>query len=173
MVALTIFIKQKLYVDRNFDCVTDMENFWKHVVLECAKLRHVDVPELARSVKFNVFKTICPKIWRGKGKWSIKNRKAALLDPCGAFSMAAAWPIFIEGINRKCLVCFDKMSHLIGHEPPTRCRVPKEIADLLRDERRTPTFAKGMGQERSFGITVGLEISSGLQSCVAQRQYGL
>ena len=70
MVALTIFIKQKLYVDRNFDCVTDMENFWKHVVLECAKLRHVDVPELARSVKYNVFKTICPKIWRGKGKWS-------------------------------------------------------------------------------------------------------
>jgi len=165
MVALTIFIKEKLYVDRNFDCVTDMENFWKDVVLECAKSRHVDVPELSRAAKFNVFKTICPKIWRGKGKWSIKNRKAALLDPCGAFSMAAAWPIFIEGIHRKCLVCFDKMSHLIGHEPPTRCRLPKDVMDLLRDERRTPTFSKGMGQERSFGITVGLEISSGLQSC--------
>jgi hypothetical protein len=165
MVALTIFIKEKLYVDRNFDCVTDMENFWKHVVLECAKLRHVDVPELARSVKFNVFKSICPKIWRGKGKFSIKNRKAALLDPCGAISMAAAWPIFIEGINRKCLVCFDKMSHLIGHDPPTRCRLPKDIMEMLRDERRTPTFSKGMGQERSFGITLGLEISSGLQSC--------
>ena len=76
MVALTIFIKEKLYIDRNFDCVTDMENFWTHIVLACAKLRQVDVPQLSRSAKFNVFKTICPKIWRGKGKWSIKSRKA-------------------------------------------------------------------------------------------------
>ncbi len=134
-------------------------------MLDCAKIRCVEVPDLARSVKFKVFKTLCPKVWRGKGKWSIKNRKAALLDPCGALSMAAAWPIFVEGIDKKCTVFFDRTTHLLGHEAPTRCRVPKEIMDLLRDERRTPTFTKGMGQERSFGITVGLEISQGLQSC--------
>jgi len=165
MVAITLFLKQKLFVDRDFDCTTTLENFWAQIVLPCAKQRSIEVPELARSTQYSIFETLCPKVWRGKGKWSIKNRKAALLDPCGALTMAAAWAIILKLVHPKCMVFWDKMSHLIGHEPPARCRVSKEIQELLRNERRTPTFTKGMSQERSFGITVGLQLDSGLLSC--------
>jgi hypothetical protein len=37
MVQLTLHIKHKIYVERNFDCTTEMEIFWATVVLEYAK----------------------------------------------------------------------------------------------------------------------------------------
>lgn len=165
MVALTLSIKHKMFVERNFDCSTSMENFWADVVLPCAKERRIDLPELARSTKFSIFEKLCPKCWRGKGSWAKKNRKAALLDPCGALTMSAAWPIISKNVDPKCVVYWDKLTHLLGHDPPARCRMPKEVADLLRDEKRTPTFTKGITQEWSFGITVGLQVESGLLSC--------
>ena len=165
MVAITLFIRQKHFVERDFDCTTTMEDFWAQIVLPCAKHRGIDVPELASSTQYAIFENLCPKVWRGKGKWAIKNRKAALLDPCGALTMAAAWPIIMKLVDPKCMVFWDKMSHLIGHDPPARCRVSKEIQELLSVERRSPTFTKGMSQERSFGITVGLQLDSGLLSC--------
>jgi hypothetical protein len=165
MVQLSLYIKQKTYIERNFDCTTEMENFWKDVVLECAKKIGYDVPDLCRSVKFSIFKILCPKCWRGQGKWAIKDRKAAAMDPCGAISMAAAWPIVTEGVHPKCTIFFDKMTHLLGHEAPKKCRLPADVQELLKEERRSPTFTRGMGQERSFGITLGEEKSQGLLTC--------
>jgi hypothetical protein len=165
MVAMKLFITHKQYIDRDFDCTTTMESFWANIVLPCANKRGLQLPEFSQSTKYSIFKTLCPKLWRGNGRWAVKSRKAALMDPCGALSMAAAWPIVTAGVDPKCMVFWDKMTHLIGHEPPKRCRVPKEIMELLRTEKRTPTFTKGMGQERSFGITVGLQKESGLLSC--------
>jgi hypothetical protein len=165
MVQLTLHIKQKQYVERNFDCTTDMETFWRDIVLDCAAKIGFEVPEVVRSVKFSLFKILCPKGWRGQGKWAIKHRNAAALDPCGAISMAAAWPIVMEGVHPKCTVFFDKMSHLLGHDAPKKCRLSAEVQELLAAERRTPTFTRGMGQERSFGITLGEEKSQGLLTC--------
>jgi hypothetical protein len=165
MVQLTLHIKQKQYVERNFDCATDMENFWRDIVLDCAAKIGFEVPEVVRSVKFSLFKILCPKGWRGEGKWAIKHRNAAALDPCGAISMAAAWPIVMEGVHPKCTVFFDKMTHLLGHDAPKKCRLSAEVQELLAAERRSPTFTRGMGQERSFGITLGEEKSQGLLTC--------
>jgi hypothetical protein len=165
MVQLTLHIKQKQYVERNFDCTTDMENFWRDIVLDCAAKIGFEVPEVSRAAKFSLFKILCPKGWRGMGKWAIKHRNAAAMDPCGAISMAAAWPIVMEGVHPKCAVFFDKMTHLLGHEAPKKCRFSAEVQELLDAERRMPTFTRGMGQERSFGITLGEEKSQGLLSC--------
>jgi hypothetical protein len=165
MVALALFIKHKLYVERNFDCVTDLESFWQHIVIACGASRGTEIPELKETAQYSIFKSLCPKEWRGKGKWAVKHRQVAMSDPCGAISMTAAWAIISEGVHNYLKTFWDKCTHLLGNTAPVRCRVPKDIQELMTLERRTPTFTRGMGQERSFGITVGLEKSCGLLSC--------
>jgi hypothetical protein len=162
-------VEHQVHIERKFGGCTTSENFFREVVTPCFQAENAAngknpdaIPELSTSKKRRLFITICPEVWRGKGKDAIAARMAAMANPCGAISMAVMWPIMTANVNPRNYVWFDTVTHYANHEAPSHVKLPKGSKAILKSERRGPIFDKNDDKERSVGINIGMVSDKGL-----------